>query len=311
VSRAIGTLADDAPVLSGQPPPAPPEVQASAAVAIPQAVRRALALHLEGGVETRLGGVLYLINLMQHLHLPACFEADWWLASQVGAWGVLEVLGRSLLAREGEDWSADSLWTALACLDGRLPGVLPGETCSGSDRFCLPVSWEAPEAEQDAVVYYWATRHQRLRLWSAPGYMLEDGPRHATAPEEQAGTALRRYRRAAAPGQLVPAAFEQAPLADLSSPLVVGLNPHLRRWLALVLPYICLRLHRALGSAAAEVCDLHQVLLLRPGRLYVSSSHVDLILRLDDISLPVRLAGLDRDPGWLPDFARVVLFHFE
>jgi len=141
--------------------------------------------------------------------------------------------------------------------------------------------------------------------------MLEDGPHHATAPEEQARTALHRYLRAAAPVQPVPAAFEQAPLADLSSPLIVGLNPHLRRWMARVLPYIRLRLHRALRSATAEVCDLDQVLLLRSGRLFVSSSHVDLLLHLDDIALPVRLAGLDRDPGWLPDFARVVLFHFE
>jgi hypothetical protein len=35
------------------------------------------------------------------------------------------------------------------------------------------------------------------------------------------------------------------------------------------------------------------------------------VMSLNDISLPVRLAGLDCDPGWLPDFGRVVKFHFE
>jgi len=33
-------------------------------------------------------------------------------------------------------------------------------------------------------------------------------------------------------------------------------------------------------------------------------------MNLDVISLPLRLAGLDRDPGWVPDFGRVVRLHF-
>ena len=52
-------------------------------------------------------------------------------------------------------------------------------------------------------------------------------------------------------------------------------------------------------------------LLLRRGQLYVTSSHVDLVMPLDGVSLPVRLAGLDFDPGWLPAFGRVVQFHYE
>jgi hypothetical protein len=48
-----------------------------------------------------------------------------------------------------------------------------------------------------------------------------------------------------------------------------------------------------------------------PGRLYVTSSHVDLVLPLAAADLAVRRAGLDRDPGWLPAFGRVVYFHFD
>jgi len=48
-----------------------------------------------------------------------------------------------------------------------------------------------------------------------------------------------------------------------------------------------------------------------PGRLYVTSSHVDVVIPLDCIDLRVRRAGLDRDPGWLPSHGRVVYFHFE
>jgi hypothetical protein len=32
---------------------------------------------------------------------------------------------------------------------------------------------------------------------------------------------------------------------------------------------------------------------------------------MDQISIPVRRAGLDHDPGWMPDLAYIVLFHFD
>jgi hypothetical protein len=57
--------------------------------------------------------------------------------------------------------------------------------------------------------------------------------------------------------------------------------------------------------------ELAPTLLLYRGRLYATATHVDVVLDLDDICVPVRLAGLDLNPSWLPDFARVVLFHFE
>ena len=52
-------------------------------------------------------------------------------------------------------------------------------------------------------------------------------------------------------------------------------------------------------------------LLNRPGRLIASRTHVDLYMSMEQISLPIRLAGLDRDPGWMPDLGRIVLFHFQ
>jgi hypothetical protein len=34
-------------------------------------------------------------------------------------------------------------------------------------------------------------------------------------------------------------------------------------------------------------------------------------MSMDQISIPVRRAGLDQDPGWVPDLAQIVLFHFD
>lgn len=52
-------------------------------------------------------------------------------------------------------------------------------------------------------------------------------------------------------------------------------------------------------------------LVLRPARVGVSATHVDLHFRLADCDIRVRRAGLDLDPGWLPWFGRVVTFHYE
>jgi hypothetical protein len=50
---------------------------------------------------------------------------------------------------------------------------------------------------------------------------------------------------------------------------------------------------------------------LRPGRLVLSRTHLDVLLDLDQIDLAARRCGLDQDPGWQPALGRIVLFHFE
>ena len=63
-----------------------------------------------------------------------------------------------------------------------------------------------------------------------------------------------------------------------------------------------------LGVRAADVA---QVLLVRRGRVLVTRTHVDVIMPMDGISLPVRRAGLDANPGWRPDLGRIVMFYYE
>ncbi|MCO5242434.1 MAG: hypothetical protein M9927_01115 [Anaerolineae bacterium] len=214
------------------------------------------------GVATELGGVLFLINLMQRLDLPNCFERDWQLASQIGPWGTLELLARGLLASElptfprvgNSDLRTDPLWSALAVIDGRRAGELPG----GAIR--LPAVLRVP-----------ATWAQWLN----------------TDPVEQV--------------------VDLAQLTPLAGGLLDGVGHHLRVWLAAVLPLLRAMLSNALGQGFDPLSDL----LLRRGQLYVTSSHVDLVMPLGSVAMPVRVAGLDFDPGWLPAFGRVVQFHYE
>jgi hypothetical protein len=45
--------------------------------------------------------------------------------------------------------------------------------------------------------------------------------------------------------------------------------------------------------------------------VFITPTHVDVALRLADLPLQVRFAGLDRTPGWIPAAGRFVAFHFE
>jgi hypothetical protein len=52
-------------------------------------------------------------------------------------------------------------------------------------------------------------------------------------------------------------------------------------------------------------------LVLRPAKLSLTPTHADVYFDPSNVSLPVRRAGLDFDPGWLPWFGRIVSFHYE
>jgi hypothetical protein len=195
------------------------------------------------GVETRLGGVLYLLNVMRRLDLPASAEAGWGIAGQIGAWGLLELLGRALLSSAAEAIAADPLWRVLAELDGRAPDEMPGADFRQAGDGDFPSGW------------------------------LEIAKRNDGKPAVQ----------------------------------MAGISPDLARWLDVAVPVIRCRLAEALALPESEIGALLQV----PGRLFVTRTHLDLIMPLSAISLPVRKAGLDSNPGWLAAFGRIVTFHFQ
>ncbi|HUN41660.1 MAG TPA: hypothetical protein VMU81_15345 [Acetobacteraceae bacterium] len=254
-------------------------------------------LSLESGVETALGGILYLINAMCALDLPDCFETEWRLASMVGSWGILDALGRALLPSD-TDHAGDPIWTALAVLSGRDTRAALGAGLPRRARYQLPIAWSEQMTADASEPRAWAANGRRLRIWNHAGYVLSETCRGSPPDARMLSAALPRER------------FANAPLATLSGPLIACIDPALRRWLSLAVPFIRRRLIRALGiDPTAE--GLHEALLSRRGHLHVTPTHVDLVMRLDAVSLPVRVSGLDRNPGWLVAFNRVILFHFE
>lgn len=103
------------------------------------------------GISTRLGGLFYLINLMDQLELPTCFEDSCALQSAVGPWEVLEGLGRALLAETGRRFTDDPVWRVLAELAGRSADDPPGLRLDRFDDLDIPANWPADSGSAVAV----------------------------------------------------------------------------------------------------------------------------------------------------------------
>jgi hypothetical protein len=233
----------------------------------------------EGGELTRAGGILYLVHLLRRAELLRGFETG------LGGWALLELLARCLLD-ENPNLADDAIWAALAHLDGRDPGTPPGAGFETQPSYGAPDSWLTRD-ERPRLVRF---RSRGLEIWSAEGFLILDSEDRVPPPGDLRRLTRSRRRELGAAARVRP----------------IGLSPsrELRRFLHFVLPYARWRLNGALRGALLEEA------LLRAGRLYLTKTHVDLVMPMKEISVPVRLAGLDANPGWVPELGRVIAFHF-
>ena len=86
-------------------------------------------------------------------------------------------------------------------------------------------------------------------------------------------------------------------------------SPKVKAWLHEQMPFIRTRLQSALGLIQTEdpgpiVCEQH-------ARVTVTATHIGVFFVLADLPIEIRVAGLDRDPGWVPAAGRFINFYFE
>lgn len=51
-------------------------------------------------------------------------------------------------------------------------------------------------------------------------------------------------------------------------------------------------------------------IMRQPAAVFITATHIDVYFSLHQIDLEMRVNGLDRDPGWLPAWGRVILLHY-
>jgi hypothetical protein len=272
---------------------------------------------------TRIGGILYLIHALEDLDIPTAFENGWRLATRLGPWGSLDLIARALLGERLGDVADDATWAVLAMLSPQddtkssaPKPVAPREAqgaspswgynlwCDAASDYRAPVKWRSL-LDEPGEPLCWSSDGDRLWLWSPNGYLVASVRRSTQRPEKQAGGEAEIWL-GGEPAGLSQGPLEQVPLARL---IHRSMDEDLRAWASAASPAVARRLRLALALESDDPEALWRLLAVE-GRLYVTRSHVDLVADLDQVWLPARRAGLDRNPGWLADYGRVVLFHF-
>ncbi len=233
-----------------------------------------LGLATRAALITRLGGLLLLFVVFQDLELYPDFtrplDAGFPIPAPELALEVARVLGGPL--------PDDPLVERLAAFAGD-PGVALPERfvtpITGWRLFGLPSAWGVA----------------RSGAWTQ--LIHPDGGLIAELVTD------RRDLRAVASGL----GFEPTRVVE---PVVLpeGLR---ERWIERIAGYARARL-RLLGAVPDE--EIAATLLWRPALVEWSDTTIDASFGLEEHPIAIRLSGLDRDPGWVPDLARSLRFRF-
>jgi hypothetical protein len=269
-------------------------------------------------VRTELGGLFHLVRVGQLLGLYGDFTTPAAPGIALPLWDFVALLGGRLLAprlrgRHGEvgghrpdEPERDRVWALLAELAGRGPDEPPGRGYRPPRAWRVPPDWLEPFP--DRGTWRCARGADRLTLLHPAGFAVVDAA-GADLPRE-----LRRYGgpegsrvRMIAPAEPRDCSGE----ASSNRPIAASYRaPSSARegWLGHLAAYVRARLALALGVAPRAAPRLA---LRRPALVHVTPTSVDVVSQLEDLPIEIRLAGLDRDPGYVPAAGRSLRFHFE
>jgi len=272
-------------------------------------------LVFEAEIETGFGGVFYLINLGLFLNLYGDFTTPAQPGIELSIWDFVALAGRHLSEGKVE---ADPVWALLAQLAGRGRDDPPGKEFNPPDDWRLRGEWLAPFEEE--CTWVWESADDRLRVMHPEGFVVLDVSLKVDA-EKQLMRETRGYKG--------PVGFE---FCSRSASAEARSISTLERWLGWLMPYLRARLARALGLPVGAALrgrprspDPHSgaategrpymnnlsPLLEHHARVVVTATHLDVFFSLDEHPIEIRLAGLDRDPGWVPAAGRYITFHYE
>jgi hypothetical protein len=142
---------------------------------------------------------------------------------------------------------------------------------------------------------YTATR-RRLQIWHPAGFPVLDTVRTQQPLSEQI-----QHEMALLNSIDMPIAQQKRRRSPLHT-------SRLQRWLGWMVAYLQARIRRALGYESDQSL---QPLFALPATIWVTLDRIDLQFQLADLPIEVRLAGLDRNPGWIPASGYAIYFHFQ
>jgi hypothetical protein len=242
---------------------------------------------LSAPIETAFGGAFFLLNVAIYLGLYGDFANPLYPGLELNIWDFVALFGCEFAGHD--EFRADPVWPLLAQLAGRNAFQLAGADFSAPDAWRLPVEWldQFPEAG----TFQSATAHERLVVTHPAAFPVVDVPLAGRTSVEALAEEIEPYSDKISAMEEVSGMLERSPSA---------------RWTGWIAAYLVARLARAMGrdDGAALLCHV-------PASLRITPAHVHVFMRLEGYPIEIRLAGLDRDPGWIPAAGRHVSFHFD
>jgi hypothetical protein len=234
---------------------------------------------LELLIATRYGGAFFLINALLALEVYGDFTRPRSRLVHVSPWRLVAELARTLLG-DARD-ASDEIWPLLDELAGPL-----GESEVWPIAWRVNPAWLAPFAEREG--WTWHRADGRLRVEHPAGFVVIDVP-----CEGDVGAQRSR--------EIAPYGVDAAGVS--------GWTRTPTTWLDALAGFLRVRIHRALGARDPDASV--RLLVCLPARVRASETRVDVRFALAELPIEIRLAGLDRDPGWVPAAGRFVAIHFE
>ncbi len=243
---------------------------------------------IEFNFQTRFGGIFYLLNLGLYLQLYSDFTESLETEIDLNIWDFIALLGLEFL---GEEIKTDAVWDFLKTMAERENDDEFGQEFNQFQDWRMPLEWlETFPKDQK---WFWGKKGKRLVIRHSAGFNVVDVPLCGDA-EAQLKDELEIYQKYFSE-------FAKAEKKDFS-------QIKSKKWLKNLAEYLQKRLFQALNLNTVE--DLNAILFSRNAMISASATHLDITFGLADLPIAVRLAGIDRDPGWIPAAGKFVYFHF-
>jgi hypothetical protein len=241
-------------------------------------------------VETRFGGVFYLLNLGLYLNLYRDFTESGEAEIDLNIWDFVALLSIEFTRGKIKD---DAVWKLLEWLAGRENDEEAGHGFTAPDAWRIPPEWL--KTFQTNQKWFWINTGKRLVVRHPSGFSIVDVPLLDNA-QTQLENELEIYEKGFS--GLVESNLKDFP-ESFSPP---------ENWLKNLIEYVRVRLLQALNLETNE--QIHAILFERHAKVTVTATHLDVTFSLADLPFEVRLSGLDRNPSWIPAVGKFVNFHF-
>ena len=285
----------DAEIISIVSPEHAPSVNTPSPETIEESPETALA-SAPGGIRTQLGGIFYLINLLNWI--LSVSEPS--IVHSMNRWELVGALAAYLLADEDRSYAHDPIWDVIRELANLPDSEAWGQHLNHVPRFALRaeamVGWGVGHLR-----YVIQQDEARVRI-EAPDLRLVILDMHSDAFDQH--DVMASYQRVRLSLHNTPGASDTIPRRQWSSGAI---HPALGYWLDCVGPLCDFRLHLHHPDSPASMATLLRV----PATIQITFTHIDVRMNLEHISMDIRRSGLDQNPGWAPDYGHVITFYFQ